>query len=787
VAAADQYGRSRTVVTADGQDCVVAPLSRPVVVMIPLAAAGGYALLPSGPVRDGAFAVLGLACVAAACAGLRHNPPSRRAGWLLIILGFLGWVVGDGLFSWQSAWDVAAYPGPADGAYLVAYVLMTAGLTVMVRQQSAHGGRQVAAVLDAAVVATGVAVVAGVFVLAPIAADSELSALGKMTSAFYPVADIVLLGILVRCWAVPSARTASFQLLMGALCLILIGDAYYTITTLLTGSVSSHLTNDLVWYAGYVLLAAAPWDLSVDAMAAASPHRQEEEADPTRRLYVLVLGLLLPPLSLVADGAYGGVEAWPVIAGGSALLSLLVMGRVAGLLSVVRAQSDQLTTLARSDALTGLPNRRTWDFELARACELARERGEPLTLAMLDLDHFKIYNDTHGHPAGDRLLQEASAVWSQHLLPGELLARVGGEEFGLLLPDCDGDAARDRLLDMLTSTPSGQTFSAGVATWHPDTEPSVALTAADEALYDAKRSGRNQVRLAPYVPSDLLLPQPRIALQPIVALSTGEVIGVEALSRFTGQEPMHVFEQARTLGRLAGLEAAAIGTARMVAPPGFLLSVNVDMSTLAAPEVGSALAGDLTGLILEVTEHTHSPSEADRITVVQDALRDYRDRGALVAVDDWGTGYSDMARLDFLEPDIVKLDISITQALDSARHQALVRSVLAWSARRGAQVCAEGIENEDQLEQLRALGVHLGQGFHLGRPELAAAHPFGWSPPKRSSTRSGHQPPASPPAPGRRLRASRQLSAQRPPDDSDDPPTATPSGAPVPGNHVQEQ
>jgi len=703
----------------------VGPLSRPVVVMVPLAAAaGGYALLPSGPLRDGGFAVFGLACVAAAYAGLRHNAPAHRTGWLLVILGFLGWVVGDGLFSLQGAWDITAYPGPADGAYLVAYVLMAAGLTVMVRQQSAQGGRQLAAVLDAAVVATGVAVVAGVFVLAPISSDSELSTLGKMTSAFYPVADIVLLGILVRCWAVSGARTASFRLLMGAFGLILIGDAYYTTTMLLTGSVSSQLANDLVWYAGYVLLAAAPWDASVHTMAEARSHLPDE-ADPTRRLYVLVVGLLLPPLSLLADGVDGDVDAWPVVAGGSALLSVLVIGRVAGLLSVVRAQSDQLTALARSDALTGLPNRRTWDFELARACQVARERGQPLTLALLDLDHFKIYNDTHGHPAGDRLLKEASAAWSRHLAAGEVLARVGGEEFGLLLPDCDGNAARARLLDMLPSTPGGQTFSAGVATWHPDTEPSVALAAADEALYDAKRSGRNQVRLAPYVPSDLLLPQPRIALQPIVALGTGEVIGVEALSRFTGQEPLPVFEQARALGRLAALEAAAIGTARMVAPPGLLLSVNVDISSIAAPEVESALAGELTGLVLEVTEHTHSPVDADRVTVVQRALRDYRDRGALVAVDDWGTGYSDMARLDFLEPEIVKLDMSITHALDSARHQALLGSVLAWSARRGARLCAEGVETEDQLERLRTLGVHLGQGYHLGRPELAAAHVFG--------------------------------------------------------------
>ena len=98
-------------------------------------------------------------------------------------------------------------------------------------------------------------------------------------------------------------------------------------------------------------------------------------------------------------------------------LSLLVLARMAGLLNVVRAQAVQLAALARSDALTGAPNRRTWDFELSRACQAARDNDRPLTLAVLDLDHFKAYNDTRGHPAGDRLLKEATAAWTQHLQP----------------------------------------------------------------------------------------------------------------------------------------------------------------------------------------------------------------------------------------------------------------------------------------------------------------------------------------------------------------------------------
>ena len=687
--------------------------------MTPLfAATGGYVMIPAGTARDVAFAVLGLACVATSFAGLHRNAPRRQTGWLLVILGFLGWVLGDALFSLQGVWGVTAYPSPADGVYLVAYGLMAAGLVVMVRRRGDKGDQ--AAVLDAAILATGAAVVAGVFVIAPIASDSTLSMLGKLTSAFYPVADILLLGILVRFWATPSARTAAFRLLVCALGLIFAGDVYYTATTLITGGVESQLANDIVWYAGYVLIAGATWDRSIHDLAEPAPGL-EDVADPTKRMLVLTGGLLLPGVTLLADGLDGGLTAWPVVAVGSGVLSLLVLARMAGLLNVVRRQAVQLASLARSDALTGVYNRRSWDFELSRACQAARELDRPVTVALLDLDHFKLYNDLHGHPAGDRLLKEATAAWCQHLGPDEVLARVGGEEFAVLLPGHDAEAARERVLELLASTPSAQTFSAGVATWQPGTEPAVALAAADRALYNAKRGGRNQVSLAPYVPSDLVLPKPRIALQPIVDLQTGEMVGVEALSRFEDRDPRSVFEQARTIARLPELEGAAISAARAVALPGLLLSVNVDIGSLSSAPVREALSGELTNLILEVTEQTHSPGDPDVLAEIQNAIRDYRDRGALLAVDDWGTGFSDMDRLELLQPEIVKVDISIVRDLASVRHRALLGSVLAWASRRRARVCAEGIETEEQLEGLRQMGVHLGQGFHLGRPERAKA------------------------------------------------------------------
>jgi diguanylate cyclase (GGDEF)-like protein len=682
-----------------------------------LVAMGGYVFVPAGPYRDGVFALFGLICVAVAFIGLQHHSPRRETGWLLVLAGFLGWVLGDAVFSVQGLVGIEAYPGPGDAVYVAAYALMTVGLVLMVRRRGGRG--DIAAVLDAAIVATGVTVIAGVFVLAPIGEDSSLSMLGKLTSAFYPVADILLLGILIRFWTTPSARTMAFRLLLTALMLVFVGDAYYTVTTTISGSASSQLANDLVWLGGYICIAGSTWDRSLHDLAEPPAGLEEVAIDPFRRLVVLSGGLVLPAVALLLDGISGGPQSWPVVAGGSAVLSLLVLGRMAGLLGVVRAQAVQLAALARSDALTGVANRRSWDYQLARACRAARERNQPLAVAVLDLDHFKAYNDKHGHPAGDRLLKEATAAWTQHLRSGEVLARVGGEEFALLLPDHVGEAARARILEMMASTPSGQTFSAGVAIWQDGMEPGVTVAAADRALYHAKRGGRKRVCVAPSAPTSLVLPKPRVVLQPIVALETGEMVAVEALSRFPDSSPAPVFEQARALGRLAELEAEAIVAARKVALPDLLLSVNVDIGSLAAPGIRAALSGDLTGLVLEITEHTDSPADGELLEAVQAAVREYRDRGALIAVDDWGTGYSDMDRLELLQPEIVKIDMSIVHDLDSARHRALLGSVLSWAARRGARVCAEGIETEEQRERLQQLGVPLGQGFHTGRPQPA--------------------------------------------------------------------
>jgi diguanylate cyclase (GGDEF)-like protein len=178
---------------------------------------------------------------------------------------------------------------------------------------------------------------------------------------------------------------------------------------------------------------------------------------------------------------------------------MMMIGVLVGEAALAMQRADllgRLDELTRTDELTGLPNRRAWDELLREELASAERLDRPLSVAMLDLDHFKAYNDRHGHLAGDRLLRAAAAAWSGSLRGTDVLARWGGEEFALLLPDCDA-AGATALIERLRGTlPDDVTFSAGVATSGGGAEPRALMDAADRALYRAKAEGRDRVVVA---------------------------------------------------------------------------------------------------------------------------------------------------------------------------------------------------------------------------------------------------------------------------------------------------
>jgi len=200
----------------------------------------------------------------------------------------------------------------------------------------------------------------------------------------------------------------------------------------------------------------------------------------------------------IADDAAQRARVLLILFGGCSLLLALTLARTLSKTLARRAELvSQLAELARVDAVTGVFNRRVWDEELARGLERARRTGRRCSIGLVDLDHFKRFNDTHGHQRGDALLRAAAQAFATRLRGDDLIARFGGDEFAVLLHGCDLDQAIqlfERLQNML---PGGQTFSAGIADSEGREPAAQVLARADEALYRAKELGRNRSVGAP--------------------------------------------------------------------------------------------------------------------------------------------------------------------------------------------------------------------------------------------------------------------------------------------------
>jgi len=651
--------------------------------------------------------------------GLWRHRPQHRSGWLLILLGFSGWMTGDMVWAVEQHLLPDQSPAPSDALYLSSYLLLGAGTLIFVRTR--RSGRDLPALLDAAIITTGATVLVSVFLIAPLAVDSTLTLAGKVISSAYPLGDLFLLGVIVRMYAAPGARTASYRLLTASLSVTLATDLVWNMAVVISGELVTNSLLDAGWLAGYILMATAASVPSMRALAEPGPARAEA-APSRRRLACLGGGLMLPGIALLLDGATDGGVLWPVIGIGILVLSILVLARMAGLLQVVQVQAVRLAALANSDALTGAPNRRTWDHELSRACMSSREDGTSLSVAILDLDHFKAYNDSHGHQAGDRLLREAVAVWAEELPQDALLARYGGEEFSVLFRNTDPQNAFRMLERLRPLTPDGQTFSAGIAVWDPTTDPGTAIAGADEALYAAKRAGRNRIVLhgEESRPSVLnhVLPRFRMVTQPIVDIATSTVTGHEALTRFAGAENANVedvFRRAHGAGYGDLLELAAVQAALKLTgrPAGHELYVNVSARALISERFMAGMPASLKGVVIELNE---DPDHIDPATVAA-AIATLRGRGARIALDDVGAGADEFARLATLQPDVIKADRSLVDgcAGDPGR-SAVLRALVTYAEHLGGRVCAEGVENLADLDHLSALGVTQAQGYLLARP-----------------------------------------------------------------------
>lgn len=383
--------------------------------------------------------------------------------------------------------DEEPFPSVADLFYLLAYVAMIAALGILVHRRQTGRNREVW--VDTAVMSLAAACVVATVVVMPVLNDTSAPALTTSIAVAYPLLDVVALSVLIRLLVDVKKMNLALALLTVAIACTLTADLVFQSLAAQGLVEDSPRWVDGLFLAAILLLAAAGTARGASTITRPSPTTQRTKA----RLVALAAAALTAPTLLA-------FSVWSEVGSGARLLAvvsiaviLLILWGALMLISLVEQQATLLADLARRDGLTGLPNRRTWDFELDRVSQRTAALGRPLTVAMLDLDHFKEYNDRNGHPAGDDMLVACARAWHSHLEPPAMLARYGGEEFAVLLPGTRMSEALPVLERVRRATPEGQTVSIGCAGRIGDEPIESTVQRADQALYDAKAAGRDRV------------------------------------------------------------------------------------------------------------------------------------------------------------------------------------------------------------------------------------------------------------------------------------------------------
>jgi diguanylate cyclase (GGDEF)-like protein len=475
------------------------------------------------------------------------------------------------------------------------------------------------------------------------------------------------------------------------------------------------------------------------------PMRRALGADLGYQVLVNLALLALAPLVVLA------------MSRSAALVPLFVLPFIAVYLNA--SVSIRREHQALHDGLTGLPNRKLLTVRTEEALAHVRPDGQKVGLFLLDLDRFKEVNDTLGHPTGDRLLQLVAHRLTHSVRPGDLVARLGGDEFAVLLPSVRSTQAAREVAARLRAALNepvrldGMTFdleaSVGIAL-HPDHAPDFAamLQRSDVAMYVAKESRTGVEVYDPArdrnSPSRLtMLGELRRAVdngelelyfQPKIGLADGGLSGMEALLRWrhpergllTPGEFLPLAEQTYLMRAITQYVIDnAIAQLAEWSKSGLRVQVSVNVSardlldnTLAEVIASGLFARgvDPESFQLEVTERILMTEPAYAADTV-DALAKI---GVPFCLDDFGTGYSSLVRLKRLPIEEVKIDSSFVHRLTtSADDQVIVRSIIDLGRALGLRTVAEGVENAEVAQRLRAIGCDAGQGWHFGRPMSA--------------------------------------------------------------------